>query len=383
MEVKALQNIFTKILSSELNEVEVDSDVKEQITPDVISALYYLAKRHDLVHIVSYALNKYNLLRADEVKKKFNQEEILSVYRHVQMEYAYQQICGIFDKANIPYIPLKGAFIRPYYPREGMRTSCDIDILIKEEHLYQALDALEQNGYKSGEKTYHDVSLYSPNKIHLELHFNIQENIESLDCVLKDAWRYVVNVNNCHYEFTKEFFLFHMLAHMSYHFLSGGCGVRSLMDIWIIEHKMGITFEESKALLEKSGIYKFASEISKLANSCFSNEPMDDFSYDLLSYIIDGNLYGTAENSVAMGKKQTYTSPRYILKRVFISNKALSIEYPILKKCFLLYPFCWLNRTFKLSFRVAKRIFSRKKLHSTVAASKIENVQQLRSYLGI
>ncbi len=383
MSVTTLQGIFIKILRSELNETELDSAVKDQLTPNVVSALFVLAKRHDLAHIISSALNKYNLLTDEEVKKNFSQEEMISVYRHVQMEYAYEQICKALDKAGIPYIPLKGSVIRPYYPKESMRTSCDIDILIKEEHLYQAIDALTQHGFVCGEKNYHDVSLFSPNKIHLELHFNIQENIKTLDAVLKDAWLHTIPLKGCCYEFTKEFFLFHMFAHMSYHFLSGGCGIRSLMDIWIINHKMGITVEESEALLEKAGIYKFASEISKLANSCFSDEPMDDFSQMLLNYITDGNLYGTAENSVAMGKKQAYASPKYILKRVFISNKALSLEYPVLKKCFLLYPFCWLHRTFKLSFRVAKRFFSRKKIPSTVSASKIENVQQLRAHLGI
>ena len=39
MEVKALQDILIKILRSELTETELDASVKEQLTPDVISAL--------------------------------------------------------------------------------------------------------------------------------------------------------------------------------------------------------------------------------------------------------------------------------------------------------------------------------------------------------
>ena len=45
-----------------------------------------------------------------------------------------------------------------------------------------------------------------------------------------------------------------MFAHMLYHFISGGCGIRPLMDIWIAEHKMGITYTEAKDLLETAGI---------------------------------------------------------------------------------------------------------------------------------
>lgn len=36
MEVKAIEDIFIKILRSELTETELDDSVKEQLTPDVI-----------------------------------------------------------------------------------------------------------------------------------------------------------------------------------------------------------------------------------------------------------------------------------------------------------------------------------------------------------
>ena len=52
MEVKALQDIFIKILRSELTETELDSSVIAQLTPDVISAIYSLSNQHDLAHIV-------------------------------------------------------------------------------------------------------------------------------------------------------------------------------------------------------------------------------------------------------------------------------------------------------------------------------------------
>ena len=48
MEIKAIEDIFIKILRSELTETELDDSVKEQLTPDVVSALYSLADRHDL-----------------------------------------------------------------------------------------------------------------------------------------------------------------------------------------------------------------------------------------------------------------------------------------------------------------------------------------------
>ena len=161
MEVKAIEDIFIKMLRSELSETELDASVKEQLTPDVVAALYSLADRHDLVYIVLSSLHKCGLKNDDAVYSKLDQKAIMSVYRNEQIKYAYGQICDTFDQISIPYIPLKGSVIRPYYPKESMRTSCDIDILVKEENLEAAIDALVQKGFKCSDRNYHDVSLFS------------------------------------------------------------------------------------------------------------------------------------------------------------------------------------------------------------------------------
>lgn len=384
MDAKTLQDIFIKILRSELNETELDSAVKDQLTPDVLSALYSLSKRHDLAHIVASSLYKNGFSGDDEIYKRFSQENIMSVYRCIQMNYALKEICNTFNEEHIPYIPLKGSVIRPYYPEESMRTSCDIDILIKEENLDAAIYALVQNGFKCGEKNYHDVSLYSPNNIHLELHFNIQENIDTLDVVLKDAWKYATLKQNSCYEFTKEFFLFHAFAHMSYHFLSGGCGVRPLMDIWVMEHKMGISYHQARELLEKAGIYVFATEISNLVDVCFSDKPQDAFSDTLLSYIFDGGVYGSSQNKIAVKKENTKSTFRYSMQRLFMSYRDMTVIFPILKKLPFLLPFCWIIRIFKMIFSGKMRTsIAEIKTANRVSDKEIENIKKMKDKLGL
>lgn len=177
------------------------------------------------------------------------------------------------------------------------------------------------------------MSLFSDANVHLELHFNIQENIDKLDAVLKDAWQYARLTEGSRYKFTDEFFVFHMFAHMSYHFLSGGCGIKPLMDIWIMEHKMGITYESAKELLEKAGIFQFATEISNIAEICFSGKPKDEFSDTILSYIFSGGVYGTSQNKIAVKKSKSKSTLLYALQRLFMPYKSMVILYPILQKC--------------------------------------------------
>ncbi len=384
MEVKAIEDIFIKILRSELTETELDDSVKEQLTPDVISALYSLADRHDLAHIIYFSLYKCGLKNDDAIYTRFDQKAIMSVYRNEQMKYAYGQICDTFDQMSIPYIPLKGSVIRPYYPKESMRTSCDIDILVKEENLEAAIDALVQKGFKCSDRNYHDVSLFSEANVHLELHFNIQENIDKLDAVLRDAWRYARLTEGNQYKFTDEFFVFYMFAHMSYHFLSGGCGIKSLMDIWIMEHKMGITYECARELLEKADIYRFAAEISRLAEICFSGEPKDEFSDTILSYIFSGGVYGTSQNKIAVKKSKSKSTLLYALQRLFLPYKSMVTLYPILHKLPFLLPFCWIARLCKMLFGgKAKHTIRELKTVNNVSDDKINTIILMRERLGL
>lgn len=208
IEVKILQDIFIKILRSELTETELDDSVKDRFTPDVVSALYPLADRHDLAYIVLSCLHKCGLKNDDTVYSKLDQKAIMSVYRNEQIKYAFAQICDTFDQSSIPHIPLKGSVIRPFYPQESMRTSCDIDIFVKEKNLETAIDELVKKGFQCGDRNYHDVSLFSQAGVHLELHFNIQENIEKLDAVLQDVWKYARLTDGSRYKFTDEFLSF-------------------------------------------------------------------------------------------------------------------------------------------------------------------------------
>lgn len=383
MEGKALQDILIKILRSELNETELDHTVKEQLTSEVISALFSLSKRHDLAHIVSASLYKNGVLE-EKTKSPYYREEAISLYRYEQMRYAYEQICELFNQANIPYIPLKGSVIRPYYPKESMRTSCDIDILVKQESLDQAVTLLVQNGFRYDAKYYHDVSLLSPANIHLELHFNILESNKNLDAVLESVWDFAKPTETACYRLTSEFFIFHMFAHMSYHFLSGGCGLKSLMDIWVMKYKMGLVYESAKELLTRAGIYTFAEEISHLADVCFSGMDGNAFSDTLLFYIVSGGVYGSTENKVAVSKSESHSTVVYTVKKLFLPYRTMTTVYPILIKAPFLLPFCWIARIFKLSIpEKRKKALSELKVANHISDTETDSVKELLSRLGL
>ena len=134
------------------------------------------------------------LIKDTKISDKFKQKILMSVYRHEQQNAEFETSCRIFYETQIKFVPLKGSVIRKYYPEPWMRTSCDIDILVKKEDYFNAGNYLaEKLNYKLQDYNSHDVSLYFTNNIHIELHHSlIEENyLESTDKILDSVWNNV------------------------------------------------------------------------------------------------------------------------------------------------------------------------------------------------
>ena len=377
-------HLLMQIIGSMLCEATDNAELVENLTRDAIIPVCGLAKKHDLAHIVARFISQNGIDIDPALNDKLQREDYLAVYRNRQMGHTYADICAAFDEAQIDYLPLKGSVIRAFYPYESMRTSCDIDILVKEGDVDAAVACLVARGYTAGERNYHDVSLYSPSKIHLELHFSILENIDSLDSVLVDVWKYARKTEGHKYELSPEFLYYHFAAHMAYHFLAGGCGIKSLMDLWILEHKMGLSIENAKELLEKGGIYKFAIEMQEIANKCFAGEELDELSERVFGYIHSGGVYGNAENKIAVHRRENKGTLSYIVYRLFPPYRVIVHSYPVLKKAPILLPFCWVARWIRALFKgKATTLASQVSVSAGLDDGKIREVADICTHLGL
>ena len=174
-----------------------------------------------------------------------------------------------------------------------------------------------------------------------------------------------------------------MYAHMAYHFVSGGCGIRSLMDIWVMEQKMGLSYTSAKELLTRAGLYDFARGMSRVANQCFTENATDDFAELTLKYIYTGGVYGSKENTVAVKKSQNKSSFVYVLRRMFLPYRTMVLGYPILKKAPFLLPFCWVARWIRAIFGKSKRITNEINCVSNMSDERIDEVKEIRRQLGL
>ncbi len=353
-----MENTTTEILMRILREALHGNVQNAEITdtcliPETISQLYRLAKSHDLAHIVCEALENKKCLEGSEFSAKFQKQKAMATYRYAGIQYELESVCALLEEAKIAYMPLKGAVIRAYYPTPEMRTSSDIDILLHLEDLDRAAVLITQTlGYTQGAKTVYDISLFSPGGVHLELHFSLDEDDPSLDAILLTAWDTAVVEKNTefHYRMSNEMFYIYTVAHMAKHFLHGGCGIRPLMDLWIIEHKMKYDKNTADDLLQSCHLTEFSQRSKELSEVWFSDMKHTRLTKSMEDYILGGGVYGISENKIAIASTQSGGRLRYALGRIFLPYRRLKVTYPVLNKYPVLYPFCLIRRWCRILF---------------------------------
>ena len=341
---------FFLLLRSALFDKPIDEDEKRKITADSMPLLYKIAKRHDLTHLIGEALDKNGLLPEEtDIKKIFLHERDMAIYRYQQLRYEYIRICDTLEKAKIRFLPLKGSVLRDYYPSPWMRTSCDIDILVKPEDLQTAFSALKDGlSYRDEGISAKDAHLFSKSGVHLELRYSNKASNPKWQTILDSIWQNVQNPDDYKLKLTNEAFYFYHMEHMAGHFLYGGCGVRFFLDVWVLNNKLTFNEEEKKRFLKEADIESFASAVEATSEFWFGEGEYSELVSSIEEYIINAGMYGDMTNRVAIQKTKRGGKLGYLKSRIFLPYDKLKHIYPILQKHPILYPLCQVRRWFRL-----------------------------------
>lgn len=375
------------LIASEVCGMTIDKSQYE-LTDEELAKLYKLAKSHDLAHLVGDALIKNDLIGDGEVKAKFQKQMMLAVYRYEKINYELGRLRKVLNEAEIPFIPLKGCWIRQYYPEPWMRTSCDIDILIHESDLERAVSALTSAaGYKADSKGSHDVGMFSDSGVHLELHYSLIEDkiVGSAADILRSAWENASPVSDTsEYVFGDDLFFFYHTAHMAKHFVNGGCGIRPFIDIWVLNYCVSFDREERDALLAKGGLLAFAEQAEALSEAWFGNGEHTDITRRMQDYLLKGGVYGTTANRVSVQQIRKGGKIRYAFSRIWLPYDVLKFHYPSLERKRWLLPVFEVRRWFKLLFGGGvKRSVNELRLNSSATNEEQTETKEMLSKLEI
>ncbi|MBO4950827.1 MAG: nucleotidyltransferase family protein [Clostridia bacterium] len=351
--MKPTIEILFSLIRNAVFETVIDEETREAVF-NCADKLYKFSKHHDISHLVSYAIEKNRIpLEQTELTKKLKKRHPIAAVRYEATNQIFCQVCDAFESEHIQFVPLKGSVIRDYYPEPWMRTSCDIDILVHEEDLERASMLLGNvYGYKKDESGTHDVSLFSQNGTHIELHYKLSEIYyeSSAEKLIDRVWEYACPKEGKAYYcvLSDEFFYLYHIYHMAKHFESGGCGIRPFLDLWILDNKVDHDKEKRDILLNKCGLLKFADCSRELSDFWFSDGKSNETIIKLQNFVLRGGTYGTASNRHSVAYAKNDSKIKRILNTVFLSYDKLKIQYPIIRKHKWMTPFCEISRWLRI-----------------------------------
>lgn len=158
----------------------------------------------------------------------------------------------------------------------------------------------------------------------------------------------------------EDYYVF-VIAHAYKHYSKGGTGIRTLTDIYVLNHHLGeqLNWDYVNQELASLGVLDYEQNSKTLAEKVFNHpSPLSDTmlseaEQQMLCYYLGSSTYGNINNRVghelhsmeiAEGNISFQTKVRYIMRRLFPNRDRLGQRYPIVDKCPAIIPFLWIWR---------------------------------------
>ena len=350
------------------------------LSAEELKELEAIGDQQAILPIIGEGLKKLGLL--PERKQALRNRLMGYVYRYVVRANSLCQIGEALSRIDVPYVFLKGSVLQHLYPEAWMRSSCDIDVLVREEDLEKAVAVIEkETEFEFNKRNYHDVAMLSK-RLCLELHFSVKEKMANIDSLLSHVWEYAVPTDDGkRYELTPEFQVFHNLAHMSYHMVHGGLGIRPFLDVWLLSEKTQFDETVVRQMCGECGILRFYEVVCDMVNVWMNDLAHTDVTRVLEQFCLNGGVFGTIENGAAMRKRRGWA---YLWSRLFVEKSVLEERYQALRGHPYLVPFYQARRWLRLMDpEVREKVISEFKLVRTIPKETIDSFDQLLTSMGL
>jgi len=386
MNQQTIQTLFA-LLRSAVSGSKLTDEERNGVSVEKLPNLMRFASKHDVAHLLGYGIKQNDFVT--EVDALIEKSMMKAIYRCEHLEYEYENLCNTLERSKIPFLPLKGAIIRKCYPEAWMRTSCDIDVLVQKENMEKAMSVLmNERDYTYQKEGSHEIVLFSKNNVVIELHHDLIEEgrANAAATVLKNVWQQTVVRDGYTYwhEMPNELFYFYHIAHMAKHFMSGGCGIKPFIDLWVMEGKLNVDMRRLEKLLRKARLMEFYSLVKKTVAVWFENEPHSNLTLGMEEFILKGGSFGTVDNASVIAAATGVSCLSSFFKLVFISRKNLEKLYPELEHRPVLYPYYQVKRWFQV-FNKNKRNKVKHLIdaRNAVTKDKIDSATELLDRLGL
>ena len=180
-----------------------------------------------------------------------------------------------------------------------------------------------------------------------------------------------------------DMFCYFHIVHLAKHIMTGGCGIRPILDLCFVEKNMKTT-EKLHQFLEEGKMENAYSIATRLKDVWFFGKEHTNESRRFGSYVITGGVYGNLENVVTVKKMNRGNAFKYALSRIFIPYNKLIYRYPQLENRKYLLPYYEVKRWLDLLLGGrGKFAYNEFKANNALTRDKVDEIRQMKSDFGI
>ncbi len=376
----------------ELLRAEIDGDYvlsELSFSSEQIRSVLELAQKHNLAHLVSDALKRTQNIEDAELLSLLNSNVYSAVIRHQILDDELKKIASVLARHQIPFIPLKGSVLCEDYPKAWMRSRRDLDILVSAENHQKACDALcEELKYSFYRENKNDRVFTTPKKLTVEVHHQLisDDYITQAMSFLDSVWEKSspVSADGYCFRMDSDMYVYHHIAHMAKHCLEGGCGIRPVLDLWIISKNRDYMSKELRKWLKESGLLVFAESMDALCKVWFCDKPHTKATLAIQEFIAVGGEMGNENFCHFRRMKKKGGKIGYFLSRIFLPYDEIKEQYPIVERHKILMPFCQFHRLVSFLFGKKRNVMkSEVQKVNTVSQTDNKIIFNAWKHLGI
>lgn len=326
-----------RLINGGLNETDAGEKPETVNWEDI----YKIAQKNGVEGISYCGLKYLSEFPAKEIVKRWEQSFQMTCYRKLRFDVEREQILQELSAKGLSYLPLKGILVADYYPKMGMRSMADNDILYgfveaeestakdlgkedsslktaasagyriaganeaeQEKSVLSAqnriVEIMEARGYEV--KTLagnHDSFLKEP-MFNFEMHRRLMAESSPFYFYYKNPWaRAIRNEQNPFlFSFSDEDEYIYLLAHSFKHFDNSGCGIRFLIDLYVFLNRKGEGMDWNYVNRELHILHlaEFEKQMHEMALAAFSRDGMlSGEQEDMMFFLMGCGTYGTMQ----------------------------------------------------------------------------------------
>ncbi len=368
------ENIILEILSAFIHNREpyLNCDMQED-------KVFYTFYFQNMLPVLAYMDKKWDIIKNENIKRKLTECYYQTIAENFKKVAMFEIVSQKLSENNIPHMPVKGWYLRTFYPVPELRTFGDIDILIRKQDREKADKIFIQSGYnvkENWEPTYSYYNDLSRCEVHTELMDSDLGKGEQVISFFYDALETAEKDTGERLSPQKDIHLIYLFCHLAKHLYKGGAGIRMYMDIalFIKANSDVLSFEKIYEDFKKLHLEQFFKTVTFACCEWFQIEPpfeINDIKSNsteiLKEYTFGADLFGKSRDKAVISiRNNEYGSKASVWRdALFPGTQKIQERYKFIKGRKYLLPVAWVARGFVNLKEIPKKLKYIKRVSNT------------------